>query len=223
MPNSDSSKNSSSASCVYRSSRCSSPSQMMDDNGSSIQACPDDTYGSAAVAFHPMIHTPPPARTERRLPTRSGSTASLLSPFASLTRRLGAKNKSKRAASAALAMDVSSVRSTPTPVACGSRTSTPADFPPSQLSRSTTPALSLYSTYPRINSSPSSPPSPSPTSSHTPFISQLLGTMSPSRNSSCPSPSSSTSPRMSVAGPHIPMGLTEVLDEPVEEEVSHYF
>ena len=208
MPNSSSSKSSS-----YKGSRCPSPSQQVDSGG--LMADP-------AGNLHPLVHTPPPAiRTEaRRLPSRSGSTASLLSPFASLTRRLGAKSKNKAAAGSA--------RSTPNPQA--SRMSTPADFPPSMLmgpagcpqpSRSTTPAqMSMYSTFPRIHSS--SPGSSSP--SQTPFLNQLLqsgGAATPTGSGrSCPSPSSSSlSQRLSVAGMPAPMELTEVLDEPVEEEV----
>lgn len=231
-----------------------------DGRGDEIQPCP--------VGFHPMAHTPPPQHQqqsiyatqeqlreehrqqqmlppkpvkERRLPSRSGSTASLFSPFASLTRRLGAKHKSSKTSA-------SSSRST----GHGSRMSTPVEFPAQQqqhqgpmLSRSNTPA-SVYSTFPRIHSSSSSN-TPSP-SGRTPFISQLLGLNSngnavggcggggggssssssatvPATTScpSCPSPgpSYSSSSRLSSAGGYPPMMMTEVLDEPVEEEV-HY-
>lgn len=224
-----------------------------DGRGDEIQPCP--------VGFHPMAHTPPlqpiyatqeqlreeqrqqqmlppkPVK-ERRLPSRSGSTASLFSPFASLTRRLGAKHKSSKTTSA------SSSRST----GHGSRMSTPVEFPAQQqqqpgpmLSRSNTPA-SVYSTFPRIHSSSSSN-TPSP-SGRTPFISQLLGINAngnagggcssssssatvPATTScpSCPSPgpSYSSSSRLSSAGGYPPMMMTEVLDEPVEEEVQHNF
>ncbi|XP_046452173.1 tight junction protein ZO-1-like isoform X4 [Daphnia pulex] len=219
-----------------------------DGRGDEIQPCP--------VGFHPMAHTPPlqpiyatqeqlreeqrqqqmlppkPVK-ERRLPSRSGSTASLFSPFASLTRRLGAKHKSSKTSA-------SSSRST----GHGSRMSTPVEFPAQQqqqpgpmLSRSNTPA-SVYSTFPRIHSSSSSN-TPSP-SGRTPFISQLLGINAngnaggggcssssssatvPATTScpSCPSPgpSYSSSSRLSSAGGYPPMMMTEVLDEPVEEE-----
>lgn len=179
-----------------------------DGRGDEIQPCP--------VGFHPMAHTPPPPPSleqmpppppkvkERRLPSRSGSTASLFSPFASLTRRLGAKHKSSKTTHG--------------------RMSTPVEFPGVQhgnnvaISRSVTPA-SVYSTFPRIHSSSSST-TPSP-SGRTPFISQLLAATSNSSSStaacpSCPSPGPSYS---SSSTGYPPMMMTEVLDEPVEEEV----
>ena len=125
-----------------------------------------------------------------------------------------------------------------------SRNSTPVEFPlasgpsgvgggPSGSSRSTTPASSsMYSTFPRLHSSSSSSTTttanhtPSP-SGRTPFINQLLmGHQSQSSSSSCshtahqmhqqacascPSPSCSSS---SIAPPM----MTEVLDEPVDED-----
>lgn len=175
---------------------------------------------------------PPPKQVkERRLPSRSGSTASLFSPFASLTRRLGAKHKSSKASAAGSSGQ-------------GSRMSTPVEFPVPQqqqqhllqshngaiLSRSGTPA-SVYSTFPRIHSSSSST-TPSP-SGRTPFISQLLGSSNIASSSSssatvpacpsCPSPgpSYSSSSRLSSTGYAPMMMMTEVLDEPVEEEVSN--
>lgn len=225
-----------------------------DGRGDEIQPCP--------IGFHPMAHTPPPPiyatqeqlreehrqqqmlppkpAKERRLPSRSGSTASLFSPFASLTRRLGAKHKSSKTSA-------SSSRST----GHGSRMSTPVEFPAGSqqyqgavISRSVTPA-SVYSTFPRIHSSSSSN-TPSP-SGRTPFISQLLGlnganvgvrgacvgggggsssssSATVPATTSCPScpspgPSYSSSSRLSSSGGYPPMMMTEVLDEPVEEEV----
>ena len=199
-----------------------------DGRGDEIQPCP--------VGFHPMAHTPPPHHApiyqtqeqlkeeyrqqmmgppkpvkERRLPSRSGSTASLFSPFASLTRRLGAKHKSSKTTNAAAPNS--------------SRMSTPVEFqgPP----RSITPASSVYSTFPRIHSSSSST-TPSP-STRTPFISQLLGGGQATSSTSssvpaCPScpppgPSYSSSSRLSSSTGYPPMMMTEVLDEPVEEEV----
>ncbi|XP_045029433.1 tight junction protein ZO-1 isoform X3 [Daphnia magna] len=224
-----------------------------DGRGDEIQPCP--------IGFHPMAHTPPPPiyatqeqlreehrqqqmlppkpAKERRLPSRSGSTASLFSPFASLTRRLGAKHKSSKTSA-------SSSRST----GHGSRMSTPVEFPAGSqqyqgavISRSVTPA-SVYSTFPRIHSSSSSN-TPSP-SGRTPFISQLLGlnganggvrgacvgggggsssssSATVPATTSCPScpspgPSYSSSSRLSSSGGYPPMMMTEVLDEPVEEE-----
>lgn len=229
-----------------------------DGRGDEIQPCP--------IGFHPMAHTPPPPiyatqeqlreehrqqqmlppkpAKERRLPSRSGSTASLFSPFASLTRRLGAKHKSSKTSA-------SSSRST----GHGSRMSTPVEFPAGSqqyqgavISRSVTPA-SVYSTFPRIHSSSSSN-TPSP-SGRTPFISQLLGlnganggvrgacvgggggsssssSATVPATTSCPScpspgPSYSSSSRLSSSGGYPPMMMTEVLDEPVEEEVKKKF
>ena len=221
-----------------------------DGRGDEIQPCP--------VGFHPMAHTPPPQHQhhqqpiyqtqeqlreeqrqmmpppkqvkERRLPSRSGSTASLFSPFASLTRRLGAKHKSSKASAAGSSGH-------------GSRMSTPVEFPIQQQqqhhqhngpmsSRSGTPA-SVYSTFPRIHSSSSST-TPSP-SGRTPFISQLLGSSNIASSSSssatvpacpsCPSPgpSYSSSSRLSSTGYAPMMMMTEILDEPVEEEVNNFF
>lgn len=238
------------------SSRCSSvasygqrPPSLSDPPPPSLGIDPNDGRGDeihpCPVGFHPMAHTPPPSYVsqeqlreeqrqmpppkpvkERRLPSRSGSTASLFSPFASLTRRLGAKHKSSKTAGS---------------TGTGSRMSTPVEFPVQQqqqhhgpgamLSRSVTPASSsIYSTFPRIHSSSSST-TPSP-SARTPFISQLLGSSNMAGSSSssataaapscpsCPSPgpSYSSSSRLSSTG-YPPMMMTEVLDEPVEEEV----
>lgn len=222
-----------------------------DGRGDEIQPCP--------IGFHPMAHTPPPTYVsrdqlreeqrqmlpppsshkpvkERRLPSRSGSTASLFSPFASLTRRLGAKHKSSKGVATGSS-------STATTTSTPSRMSTPVEFPSDQqrhhhhhqqgplMSRSVTPASSsVYSTFPRIHSSSSSTGTPSP-SGRTPFISQLLANSNPAASSSsssapapscpsCPSPgpSYSSSSRLSSTG-YPPMMMTEVLDEPVEEEV----
>lgn len=97
-----------------------------DGRGDEIQPCPAGYLSNHPMAHtpppppppqeeeeHQRIYEnrqqfpPPPVLTqqhqpavkpikERRLPTRSGSTASLFSPFASLTRRLGAKHKSAK-------------------------------------------------------------------------------------------------------------------------------
>lgn len=92
-----------------------------DGRGDEIQPCP-----AGYLANHPMAHTPPPPpppdeetqqevpevrssvysqpvmgkpAKERRLPSRSGSAASLFaSQFASLSRRLGAKHKAAKSA-----------------------------------------------------------------------------------------------------------------------------
>ena len=72
------------------------------DGSDAIQSCPlPVTTPPPLPAFHPhaMMHTPPPVRTERRLPARSGSAASLFAPFATLTRKLGAKNRKTSRAS----------------------------------------------------------------------------------------------------------------------------
>lgn len=106
-----------------------------------------------------------------------------------------------------------------------SRMSTPVEFPipanhymtGSSASSTTATTSSMYSTFPRLHhSSSSSATTPSP-SGRTPFINQLLGSQQapqPASSScpSCPSPSCSSS-----SNP--PMMMTEVLDEPVEEEV----
>ena len=72
------------------------------DGGDLIQSCPLPVATPPPLpSFHPhaMMHTPPPVRAERRLPARSGSAASLFAPFASLSRKLGAKHRKTSRAS----------------------------------------------------------------------------------------------------------------------------
>ena len=153
-----------------------------------------------------------PVKKERKLPMRSGSTASLFSPFASLSRRLGAKHKaSKASGSVASGMAHSSRMSTP--VDASIYANCPAERPAERPARS---LASIYSTFPRKHSSSGS-------SASGRFINQLVMSHSGGSSSttgpcpSCPSPSCSSSSRLS--GP--PFVMTEILDEPaVEEEVS---
>ena len=248
-----------------------------DGRGDEIHPCPDGFHPMAHTPppmqqqqqqhhYHhqpqrPHERPPPPPqqqlqtqtqpRPARKLPSRSGSTASLFAaPFASLSRRLGAKHKTKPMPNSAAS------------VGSSSRMSTPVEFPVQPLSTASrsstsTPASStMYSTFPRHHSSSSSTSTPSTPSGRTPFINQLLGSSSRhhhhngrhvaesiysnngvngesiySGHSSiyggvhpqCPSPgaSYSSSSRLSSNGPP-PMMMTEVLDEPVEEEVSHF-
>ena len=130
-------------------------------------------------------------RPPRKAPSRSGSTASLFAaPFASLSRRLGAKHKTKPMPLPTTTTTTTTV-STANSVGSSSRMSTPIEFPLHSShaavqhsggvgggsgSRSTTPASStMYSTFPRIHSSSSSTSTPSTPSGRTPFINQLLG------------------------------------------------
>lgn len=145
-----------------------------------------------------------PAKKERKPPVRSGSAASLFSPFASLSRRLGAKHKAPKTPGR---------MSTPVE-ACLYANCGPVERPARSLA-------SIYSTLPRKHSSSGSSASGRPGFAFGQPASGSGGSSSTAGPCpSCPSPSCSSSSRLSSAG--APFVMTEILDEPVEEEVSRW-